>query len=252
MSLKLHKFGNNLLSKSLLKNFITTTITIRHLQKWDIDPDYIRLLYSFSEMSIYCGVICIDALIMRPGNAEMAQKSSDKLLIAQSVDEQHNLKFESRGCRRINNKKVTCDVLVTNIGNTRADLLFVVPNSTTAPFTNSIDSSGTVYAATVIQMGTYVADGKQNLKIRNDFGIGIPTKVTFSFEIPESVNELAAIDVGYGYLVNSVVNPTRITIANIGAIASQSNTSTVTSGGNNCNCNCPNNSGSSRPNNRKI
>jgi hypothetical protein len=24
---------------------------IRHLQKWDIDPDYIRLLYSFSEMS---------------------------------------------------------------------------------------------------------------------------------------------------------------------------------------------------------
>ncbi len=170
----------------------------------------------------------------------MIQKPSDKLLIAQVVDEEHNLKFESRGCQRINNKKVTCNVLVTNIGNTRANLLFTVPNDTTAPFTNAIDSSGTVYVATIVQMGSYVADNR-NSRISNDFAPGIPTKVTFSFEIPEPVNELAAIDVGYGYLVNSLVYPKRMAIPNIGTITSQSNPSKGTNGSNNCNCTCPNN-----------
>lgn len=226
MSLKLYNFSKNLLSKSLLRNFITATITIS------------------------CGVTSTAALAI-PVTPDITQKSSDKLLIAQSIDEKYNLKFESRGCRRINNKKVSCDVLVTNIGNTPADLLFVVPNSTTGKYTNAIDSSGTVYVASVVQMGTYVTDDKYKDSVRNNFSSGIPTKVTFSFDIPEPVNELAALDVAYGYLIKSVVNPSRVTIANIGTIASQSNTSRVTTGSNNCNCTCPNNSKPVRTNNRK-
>ncbi|AFZ23740.1 hypothetical protein Cylst_1456 [Cylindrospermum stagnale PCC 7417] len=228
MSLKLHNFSKNLLSKSLLRNFITATITIS------------------------CGVTSTTALAI-PVTPDITQKSSDKLLIAQSIDEEYNLKFESRGCRRINNKKVSCDVLITNIGNTPAVLSFEASNTTTqGPFTNAIDSSGTVYAATVIQMGTYITNGDYVRNIKHDFSSGIPTKITFSFDIPEPVNELAALDLGYRDPIKSAAkSKKRITIANIGTITSQSKTSTGTTGSNNGNCTCPNNSKPVRTNNRK-
>jgi hypothetical protein len=222
MSLKLHDFSNNLLSKSLFKKFITATITI------------------------CCGVTSTDVLAM-PVNSKMTQKSLDKFLIAQSVDEDTNLKFESRGCYRTKSTKVICDVLVTNLGNTRPKILFGATD-TYKPLTNAIDSSGTVYATNEVIAG----GSSTKYKVDLEFAPGIPTKVSFIFEIPPQVTELTALDVGYGKWINSMQTaPKQIALTNIGAIASQSNVTTGTNGRNNCNCSCPNNSGSSRPNNRK-
>lgn len=222
MSLKSHNFGSNLLSKSLFNSFIPTTLTI------------------------LCGLTFTDALVL-PVNSEMIQKSSDKLLIAQSIDEDTNLKFESRGCYRTKSKKVICDVLVTNLGNTRPKIRLAVVE-VYKPLTNAIDSSGTVYVTNEI-----IAGGSS---IKHDVDItfppAIPTKVSFIFEIPPQVTELTALDVGYLHWIGrgSTV-PKQIALTNIGTIASQPNTSRVTNGRNNRNCTCPNSSGSNRTNSRK-
>jgi hypothetical protein len=222
MSLKSHKFASNLLSKSLFKSFIPTTLTI------------------------LCGLTFTDALVLSV-NSEMSQKSSDKLLISQSIDEEINLKFESRGCYRNKSKKVICDVLVTNLSNTRPKIQLSATN-VYPPLTNAIDSSGTVYVTNEIIAGGSSIRNSVNIQ----FPPAIPTKVSFIFEIPPQVTELTALDVGYLHWIGRASTvPKQIALTNIGTIASQPNTSRVTNGSNNGNCTCPNNSGSARTNSRK-
>lgn len=222
MSLKLHNFSNNLLSKSLLRNFITATITIS------------------------CGVTSTAALAI-PVTPDITQKSSDKLLIAQLVDEDSNLKVESRGCYRTKSTKVICDVLFTNLGNTRPQIRFAASEAY-KPLTNAIDSSGTAYVTNEVIAG----GSSTRYDVDIEFAPSIPTKVSFVFEIPPQVTELTALDVGYRRFTGpSLAVPKRIALPNIGAIASQSKTSTGTTGSNNCNCTCPNNSKPVRTNNRK-
>ncbi|HAZ45202.1 MAG TPA: hypothetical protein DCZ55_12230 [Cyanobacteria bacterium UBA11371] len=148
----------------------------------------------------------------------VAERSPREIILAQSLDQEANLKFESRGCRRTKPTKVTCDVLLTNISDKRQDFGFGTRSDL---ITNSVDSSGTVYPAQTVQSGAGIAEGSGKFDI--SLSPGIPTKVTFIFEIPQEVTELAALDIAYYALINSgwIVRKTAIT--NIGAIAIQSN-----------------------------
>lgn len=158
----------------------------------------------------------------------VVQKAPENILIAQSaVEEESNIKFEYRGCRRIKPEQVTCDVLVTNIGEKRQGLRFGVYGPTKA-----IDSSGTVYDAQRVQSGGSFADidpSKSNGTACGCFSLdlatGIPTKVTFTFKIPQEVTELAALDVDFGWSKDnaSMWGGKKIAISNIGTITSQSN-----------------------------
>ncbi|HEY9617556.1 MAG TPA: hypothetical protein V6C64_11975, partial [Microcoleaceae cyanobacterium] len=158
------------------------------------------------------------------------QKLPRKLLIAQSaVDEEVNLKFESRGCRKTKTTQVTCDVLVTDLANQRQGIRFSVSNSA-IPNTNAIDSSGTVHPVQRTESGAsfsdlVVSDGSACRCFTVSLASGIPTKVTFIFEIPQDVTELAALDIGYWWYKDSssLGVSHRTAVSNIGTIASQSN-----------------------------
>lgn len=149
----------------------------------------------------------------------VAQGTQDQILISQSaVDEDSNLKFESRGCRRTKATQVTCDILLTNIGDKRQDFGVGTRGDI---LTNSVDSSGSVYPAQIVQSGAGIAEGSGKFDI--SLAPGIPTKVTLVFEIPQEVTELAALDIAYYAFINSGWVVRKTAISNIGAIAPQSN-----------------------------
>jgi hypothetical protein len=150
----------------------------------------------------------------------LAQRTPEQILIAQSaVDEDTNLKFESRGCWRKNRTEVACDVLITNLGNERHQVRFWCPAPGVTAITNAIDSSGTVYAIKEIHIGTYIARERGN--VDPDIAPSIPTKVTFIFEIPKEVTELTALDLAY--ISMKTWKDKKMVISNIGTIAPQSN-----------------------------
>lgn len=181
-------------------------------------------------IALSCSIAVVSAKAASIPQA-VAQRTQEQILISQStVDEKINLKFESRGCSRTKTTQVTCDVLITNLGNTRQIVKFT-SDYQYMPETNAIDSSGTVYPVQISQSGADISkySGGYDRLDCNCFSIslvsGIPTKVTFTFEIPQEVNELAAIDLGFAW-ANGVGYDTenkRIAISNIGAIVPQSN-----------------------------
>ncbi|MHC5597867.1 MAG: hypothetical protein ACYTXC_18340 [Nostoc sp.] len=185
--------------------------------------------------SLILGTVASSAMAL-PVCQAITQKSQEKILVSQSVDEDTNLKFESRGCYRTKSTKVICDVLVTNLGNTRPKIEFGGP-ADYKPLTNAIDSSGTVYAINEIIAGGSSTKNTVSLS----FAPGIPTKLSFVFEIPAQVTELTALDVALLTTVHK-----RITLTNIGAIASKPNSASTRNRGNNSNCTCPPNSSSPR------
>jgi hypothetical protein len=169
--------------------------------------------------SLIVGTVASSAMAV-PVCQTITQKSQEKILVSQSVDEDSNLKFESRGCYRTKSNSVTCDVLVTNLATTRQQVKFS-GNVNVGWITNAIDASGTVYGAKLAKSGTQESTTSGAFYISSNFASGIPTKVTFVFEIPKEVTELLALDVGYsGYSL--VPSPTkRIALTNIGTIASK-------------------------------
>jgi hypothetical protein len=152
-----------------------------------------------------CGVVATSIISVSLPQA-VAQRTSRETLVAQSVvNEENALKFESRGCQRTKPTQVSCDVLITNIGKERQTLRFAVSPNYDPVRTNAIDANGTVYTG-----GEYF-----NISL----AVGIPTKVTSTFEIPQEITNLAALDVGY---LNNGGSYTRTAIPNIGTITSNS------------------------------
>lgn len=193
MKLNLENFGAKAMQKSLFLGYFAVGI------------------------ALYCGVTVVSAKAASVPQV-VAQKPPVEIVLAQSVDEETNLKFESRGCRRTKPTQVTCDILMTNIGDKRQDFGLGTRGDI---ITNSVDSSGTVYAAKIVQSGAGIAEGSGKFDI--SLAPGIPTKVTFIFEIPQEVTELAALDIAYYALINSGWVVRKIAISNIGTIAPQSN-----------------------------
>jgi hypothetical protein len=174
--------------------------------------------------------VAIASVIITPTYQVMAQKVRGELFTAQSVvDEEVNFKFESRGCLRTKLTQVTCDVLVTSLARQRQGIRFSVSNSA-IPNTNAIDTSGTVYAVQRTQSGanfsdSVVSDGSACGCFTIYPAPGVPTKVTFTFEIPSKVTELSALDIGYWWYQDSSSSGVskRTAVSKIGTIAPRSN-----------------------------
>lgn len=176
-------------------------------------------------ITLACSIV-VTSIITTVTAQVMAQQPPEKLLIAQSaVDEEAKLKFDSRGCRRTKAQQVTCDVLVTNLATQRESIRLSVGSS------DAIDTSGTVYPVQRTHSGANFAD----IAITNgtacgcfamNLASGIPTKVTFIFEIPQDVTELTALDIGFERPQPLWVGR-RIAVSNIGRIASQTGSTPI-------------------------
>lgn len=165
--------------------------------------------------SLIIGTLASSAMAIPVSQA--VQKSQSTTLLAQAVDKDSNLKFESRGCYRTKNTTVICDVLVTNLGDTRPKIRWGA-TQTYKPLTNVIDSSGTVYATNELNAG----GSSTNYYVDQTFAPSVPTKVSFVFDIPTEVTEITAVDVGYLLWINSNQTvPKQIALTNIGTIASK-------------------------------
>ena len=177
-------------------------------------------------IALACGVTVASAKAASISQV-VSQRMPREIILAQSaVVEDSNFKLESRGCRRTKATQVTCDILITNLGNTRQGLRFSVFNKDVNIITNAIDASGTVYTAQIIQSGADRSGGPNNSDYFNiNLASYIPTKLTFTFEIPPEITELAALDVAFWWSRDnaSIYADKRIAISNIGAIVPQSN-----------------------------
>lgn len=108
----------------------------------------------------------------------------------EAIDEEGGLKFQLQDCKR-GIKTVVCNVTVTNLRDGNRTLQFNAYQSNDS--TRGIDFSGNEYIANKVQIGQ--EKGNEWL-VRSLIG-GIPTKVSFSFEMPKEVTKLAVIEVNY-------------------------------------------------------
>ncbi len=108
----------------------------------------------------------------------------------EAIDEEGNLKFQLQDCKR-GTKTIVCNVTVTNLKDKNRTLQFNASEGNNS--TRGIDFSGNEYIANKVQIGQ--EQGKEWL-VKSLIG-GIPTKISFSFEMPPEVTKLAVIEVNY-------------------------------------------------------
>ncbi len=154
-----------------------------------------------------------------PLSQPINKKPQQTTLGSQSIDEDNNLKFETPGCYRTNSTNVICDVLVTNLSNTRQDVLFS-GNVNVPEITNAIDTSGTVYDAKLAQSGGLKSSKAEGGYFSTSIASGISLKIIFTFEIPKEITQLSVLDVGY-VAKTSGNQVKRIAITNVGTIATK-------------------------------
>jgi len=136
-----------------------------------------------------------------------------KQLKAEEVDEENNLKFRVQDCKR-GGKYVVCDVLATNLKKENQRLQVSWNTSIRG---RVIDSSGNQYIAKQTQIGQSISkDGKDLLANLIE---GIPTKISYTFEIPWEVTKLAAVEVNY-YIIDTAING-KVALRDITVSASQ-------------------------------
>lgn len=112
------------------------------------------------------------------------------------VDDQAGLKSELQECKRVNSKTVICDVLNTNQkGENQLVSFHGVYKYSGLIGTNStaIDISGSVHYAKLVKIG----DVENTLNVEIPLIPGVPTKVSFTFEVPLEVTKLAAVEISY-------------------------------------------------------
>lgn len=106
----------------------------------------------------------------------------------EQIDEDNGLKFKFQDCKR-SGKNVVCSVLVTNLKTENQYIFFQGGGGIK---TRVIDVDGNQY------MGRQLVNGKQDTGwISTNFIYNIPTKITFSFEIPREVTKLAVLEHSY-------------------------------------------------------
>jgi hypothetical protein len=108
----------------------------------------------------------------------------------EAIDEEGGLKFQLQDCKR-GIKTVVCNVTATNLSDKNRTLQFNASQGNTS--TRGIDFSGNEYVAKKIQIGQ---EQGNDWLVRSLIG-GIPTKLSFSFEMPKEVTKLAVIEVNY-------------------------------------------------------
>jgi hypothetical protein len=130
---------------------------------------------------------------------------------ARQVDRRFNISFEPRSCQRANTT-VNCDVVVTNFTDTHRQVSFGVGYQ--AYQTRLVDAEGNVYTANGLQLNQYQ---RARERVLIELAPGIPTKLSFNFRVPQKINELSALDLGY-QVIGRIDTTSRLTMPNIGSI----------------------------------
>jgi hypothetical protein len=147
-----------------------------------------------------------------PGATQNAPQQST----ARQVDKRFNITFEPRACQRASSTRVNCDVLVTNFTDSHRQISFG------AGFkgyqTRLVDTEGNVYPASSLQLNQFQ---RAQERVLIELAPGVPTRLSFSFRVPQRINDLAVLDLGYR-VVGRIDTTDRISLPNIGAITSSS------------------------------
>jgi hypothetical protein len=130
---------------------------------------------------------------------------------AEEVDEENNLKFRVQDCKRVG-KNIICNVLATNLKKENQELWISWSTSTRG---RVIDSSGNEYIAKQTQIGQSISKDGESLGA-NLIG-GIPTKISYTFDIPREVTNLAAVEVNYRISGTTINGKVAIRDVSIGA-----------------------------------
>lgn len=133
----------------------------------------------------------------------------------EEVDEENNLKFRVQDCKRVG-KNVICDVLATNLKKENQKLWISWSTLTRG---RVIDTNGNQYIAKQTQIGQSIS--KDGEPLAANLIEGIPTKISYTFEIPQGVNNLAVVEVNYSIpaanaSANSIDGKVAIRDVNIG------------------------------------
>jgi len=155
----------------------------------------------------------------------------------EEVDEENNLKFRVVNCKRFG-KNVVCDVLATNLK--KENRWFYVSWSTSTRG-RVIDSSGNEYIAKQTQIGQSIS--KDGRELVANLIEGIPTKISYTFEIPQEVTNLAAVEVNYSNPLTNIIG--RVALRDITISASQ-----ASNPANSGDCTSPSQTNSKKPRSR--
>lgn len=123
--------------------------------------------------------------------ATLAQTSQQEKP-AEQVVESDGFKFQLQRCQRAS-KKVTCFLLTTNLANKDRNLRLYSRD------TRSFDFSGNEYVGQIVQVGK----GKGQNYAQTSFIQGVPVKASVTFELPQSVTQLAVVEIVF-YGLSSV------------------------------------------------
>jgi hypothetical protein len=147
----------------------------------------------------------------------------------EEVDEKNNLKFRVQDCKR-GGKTVVCNVIATNLKNENQK---IVISWTDALHSRVIDSSGNQYIAKQTQIGSSIQKGNDGTLAADLIG-NIPTKIIYSFEIPQEVTNLAAFEVNYRFPSSYIYDIEKVAIRDITIGGSQA--SSPSNPGTKCTC----------------
>ena len=158
----------------------------------------------------------------------------------EQVDEEYGFKFRLQDCNR-SGKTVTCNVLATNLKNENQKIMFYNQSTSQGSSVRGrvIDSSGNEYIVKQTQIGSTIVTSYPDT-LTADLIAGIATKLSYSFEIPPQVTNLAVLEVNYSYpFLNK---QSRVQIRDITIGGSQASNPT-----NPGNCTCPPQTNPKRP-----
>lgn len=113
---------------------------------------------------------------------------------AEELDEKNGLKFQFQDCKR-GTKIMICNVLATNVEKDNQLLSFQYINDSYTKRARIVDVDGNQYIGKQLLNGKELESSQQSTNLIS----GIPTKLTFKFEIPAEVTKLVVLEVNYIY-----------------------------------------------------
>lgn len=155
-------------------------------------------------------------------NSVLAQ--GQKTSTVETTVEKDDFKFTLQSCQRIR-QTVTCNLLITNVGNQDRNLGLYLPGSDVSSC-RTFDSSGNEYIASSVQIGK--SRSPAGYKAETTLIKNIPTKASVSFVLPQELTELAVVEVSYREPIGLSSTRGQAQFRNIKIVTSNSSTNTTT------------------------
>jgi hypothetical protein len=160
------------------------------------------LLFSLLSAFLSCQSINASSAILRSAESRSVALTSRSIVQKfsqqkQISSDQQGFRIELQSCQKMMDK-VSCSILITNIGNEDAAIIFLGPMTYSDPnkVPLAVDSSGEQYLTKEVQISKETTgDGHQNAYSK--LILGIPTKVKMIFKVPPSTTNFSVLVVNY-------------------------------------------------------